>query len=438
MKNKFVILMLALTLLMIGAVNAQCPDGIVSYWTFDDGTADDTVDANDGVIYGASWVDGKIGKGLNFPGNFKYVSIPDSTDFDTGLGNAMSVELWIKSTGSAGSSILLSKRATSYAQPRWTLYASSGSSLQLELFASSSWSSRTTSAVSANCFDGEWHHIATTWENGRIPYIYVDGVKMTSWYSTLASGPIARIQGPLYFGSLPSWGSFIGDMDEVAIYNRALTPTEIQEHYQNGLTAQGLCGPADSDGDGITDDVDACDNTPSDEINQIITDETSVWYGCGPSERDVDSDGIGDNFDYCPTTLPEEIPYIIVPYEIANLGCGPSERDTDNDGFNDNVDLCPMTKDDLPNTPILEGCSCYQILQLKPGEDKGEMKSGCSDGTLSDFSARRGWAKDIPKEIVLGTGTNGPFGSLSALNTLTQWLIILTILGLLFMLGKKK
>lgn len=65
--------------------------------------------------------------------------------------------------------------------------------------------------------------------------------------------------------------------------------------------------------------------------------------------------------------------------------------DEDNDGI-------PNDKDNCPNTireQIVYGCSCNQILELKPGKNKGELKKGCSKGTIKTFTKQIGWAKDL-------------------------------------------
>ena len=67
--------------------------------------------------------------------------------------------------------------------------------------------------------------------------------------------------------------------------------------------------------------------------------------------------------------------------------------DSDNDGVVNSEDLCPNTI----GVQQVEGCSCEQILELKPGEDEGELKNGCSAGTIEVFSKQIGWAKDLFK-----------------------------------------
>ncbi|MBU2576210.1 MAG: hypothetical protein KKF50_00630 [Nanoarchaeota archaeon] len=63
--------------------------------------------------------------------------------------------------------------------------------------------------------------------------------------------------------------------------------------------------------------------------------------------------------------------------------------DSDGDGVSDSEDLCP----DTIENQIIYGCSCSQILELKPGKDKGELKNGCSKGTIKIFTEQLSWAK---------------------------------------------
>ena len=67
----WVLLVIALVGLS-GGVQAQCDEGLVAEWHFDEGAGsilkDSSGNGNDGVIYGATWVDGKYGEALSFDG----------------------------------------------------------------------------------------------------------------------------------------------------------------------------------------------------------------------------------------------------------------------------------------------------------------------------------------------------------------------------------
>ncbi len=63
-------------------------------------------------------------------------------------------------------------------------------------------------------------------------------------------------------------------------------------------------------------------------------------------------------------------------------------EDEDNDGIPNSEDKCPDTEEEQ----IVYGCSCKQILKLKPGEDSSEE---CSKGIIEVFTKQIGWAKDL-------------------------------------------
>lgn len=65
--------------------------------------------------------------------------------------------------------------------------------------------------------------------------------------------------------------------------------------------------------------------------------------------------------------------------------------DSDKDGVPDSQDKCPNTIGEQ----IVYGCSCEQILAFKPGNNIGELKNGCSNGTIDVFTKQIGWAKGL-------------------------------------------
>jgi concanavalin A-like lectin/glucanase superfamily protein len=71
---------------------------------------------------------------------------------------------------------------------------------------------------------GTWTHLATTYD-GRVLRFYVNGIQVSSQPST---GDIVTNSYPVQIGGDPIWGAFFaGIVDEVRIYNRALSQAEI-------------------------------------------------------------------------------------------------------------------------------------------------------------------------------------------------------------------
>ena len=65
--------------------------------------------------------------------------------------------------------------------------------------------------------------------------------------------------------------------------------------------------------------------------------------------------------------------------------------DSDGDGVPDADDKCPNTISEQE----VYGCSCEQILEMKPGNSKGLLKHGCSNGIIDVFTKLIGWARSL-------------------------------------------
>lgn len=81
--------------------------------------------------------------------------------------------------------------------------------------------------------DGRFHHLVLTWAASNPMRLYLDGVLVGSSVSFL--GPHSSAPDLLIGAALPGPSLLAGTIDEVAIYTRALTASEVAEHYQTRL-----------------------------------------------------------------------------------------------------------------------------------------------------------------------------------------------------------
>ncbi|OHA79276.1 MAG: hypothetical protein A2747_02435 [Candidatus Yonathbacteria bacterium RIFCSPHIGHO2_01_FULL_44_41] len=216
----------------VSAATLQKPPnnlGLVGYWPMNEGTSTQAGDfsgrGNTGTLTNmanpatgtSGWGNGKLAGGLNFDG------VDDSVDIGTGsslnVSGAGAVSLWFKQNGApVGYHALVNKFNTNGYQ----LYITYNS-----LF--SFWSGSTiNSTYTLSSSDLSWHHYVVT-TNGTTLTFYVDGIqKGTGNMGFGSSVPTVHALG--VFGS----NKTNGVMDDVRIYNRALSVAEIANLYQSG------------------------------------------------------------------------------------------------------------------------------------------------------------------------------------------------------------
>lgn len=100
-------------------------------------------------------------------------------------------------------------------------------------------------AAGVGLTDGRWHHLVVTWKQGTAGGFssYVDGRLVARRDS--ANEPIPNHNAQVYFGAFDGTGEFLkGELDEIGIWNRALTEAEVTSNWNRRLTGSeaGLVG----------------------------------------------------------------------------------------------------------------------------------------------------------------------------------------------------
>jgi len=204
--------------------------GLVGYWLFNEGAGNTVFDLsgknNIGTLVGApTWGLGRSGKALGFDGD-DYVSIPDSSDWDIGSGD-YSIESWFK-TSSSGD-IFVVGQSNAGGSASWYLRINGISANKISFVTSVSTVAKiVTSTTSVN--DGAWYHVVGIIRSGTM-YLYVNGI---SEGTPLAIGAVDNYNNAVSIGRLGEYDGlyFNGSIDEVRIYNRALSANEIAWLYR--------------------------------------------------------------------------------------------------------------------------------------------------------------------------------------------------------------
>jgi hypothetical protein len=219
-------------------INAQSlpvsVSGMAGYWSFDDGTAsDNSGNGNNGtLINDPTPVPGKAGRGLSFDGITQYVNVGDV--LDPGSGD-LSVFAWVRSTQSGGLNMIVSKRNSSAAaNPGYQLFQNLNGALTFT-FADGRSSRVRIDSTGPLINDGNWHLVGVVYTRTANGVLYVDGVPATGGSGSITSQSGAVDNSvPLRFGledSTDSGFHWNGALDEVRIYNRALSAQEVADMY---------------------------------------------------------------------------------------------------------------------------------------------------------------------------------------------------------------
>jgi len=215
---------------------AQCtvtPQGLVSWWQAETNALDNQA-LNDGVLLnGVSFAQGKVGLAFSFDGIDDKISLGDSSSLV--LTNGFTFEAWIKPTGyPVGHGLIFFRGDGRYCtDPYYFSYQPNGVlRLHVEDEAVYCGVNLETAVLPLN----EWRHVAAVLDSSSLR-IYVDGVLAASTNTVIR--PLAQLQadGDVVIGNMSGPKSelgFKGLIDELAIYNRALNPAEIQAIYLAG------------------------------------------------------------------------------------------------------------------------------------------------------------------------------------------------------------
>jgi hypothetical protein len=204
---------------------AAASPNLVGAWGFDETSGTTAADAsgqsNTGTINGPTrTAAGKFGGALSFDGINDWVTVPDANTLD--LTTGMTLEAWVSpvATGSLWRTVLLKEQPNSLI---YALYAADGTGRPAShVFTTSDVGLTGTSATPLNT----WTHLATTYDRTTLR-LYVNGTQVAT--RALAAS-IKTSTGALRIGGNGTWSDewFSGLIDEVRVYNRALTATEIQ------------------------------------------------------------------------------------------------------------------------------------------------------------------------------------------------------------------
>lgn len=145
-----------------------------------------------------------------------------------------------------------------------------------------------------------------------------DALGLVNTQSAACSGGSGLLPLPICNNGDP----VVSNVDQYIFFDKA-HPTRAMHQYIGRFAIESI-GHADTDGDGVIDQIDTCEWT---------SDTSTVNFtGCSWNQRDDDSDGVLNADDQCLGTLFDAV--------VDKYGCSDVQKDSDGDGLNDAIDPC--------------------------------------------------------------------------------------------------
>jgi hypothetical protein len=205
------------------------PAGLVSWW-LGQGNANDIAGANNGTLLnGATFAPGKVGQAFSFDGLNDVVQIPSSPSLSFASNAPMTVELWAYRTGSAGTMHLIGKRNGCGAGGPPEVNYQMALNMPLGQGLSFGPGNGILAASGLDMPMNTWTHLVGTFDGSNLR-LYVNGSLVATHAGTLGF----QNADPLLIGGSGDCPKFAGLIDEVSIYDRALTASEIVSIYTAG------------------------------------------------------------------------------------------------------------------------------------------------------------------------------------------------------------
>ncbi len=199
-------------------------NSLVGHWMFENNVKDSSDHGNDGSISGdPEYVTGIIGNtALEFDGDKDYITIPESPDFSM---TSFTLSAWVKISNpipSGWRTIIEHNRSGSNWFGLWK--SNNGNMFHFR------WGIDDASDFSTSILPDTWYHVAGTYDEfEKAARLYLNGNLDRTIQN--ADMPIATLSALRIGITLQNHEDFVGSIDDVRVYNRALDESEINQLF---------------------------------------------------------------------------------------------------------------------------------------------------------------------------------------------------------------
>ena len=209
-----------------GVTSSPPPPNQVAAFSFSEGSGTTTIDNsgsghNGTLVNGPTWTAGKYGNGLSFDGTNDYVSVANPAGVNLGTSD-FTIAAWVKRQVTGVEDNILSKTASGAWVSGGKEFFISGSDNTLAFGSYGVGEVHSTGTITN---DGLWHYVTVSFvDSSGTVRLYIDGVLSGTGTLNL---PADDGSHAIRIGSNPAGSLMHGALDELRIFNRALSPSEI-------------------------------------------------------------------------------------------------------------------------------------------------------------------------------------------------------------------
>jgi hypothetical protein len=218
---------------------------MVAYYPFEGNADDVTGNGHDGdTVQGVTYGSGNVGQAAIFEEG-DYIEVADDSDLDI-IGGSFTIALWMKTTSNDRGGLIRKNMVDSW-QPVYSVEFDYGNNHQIRFLLSDEEGATPDIDSTTQINDGEWHHVVAMYDDdagddgvGEMT-LYVDGMRENSRSMSFDQ---TDTTGNLQFGRMYNEdrgvvGQLDGSLDEVRIYDRTLSDSEIMDLSSQGSGGQG-------------------------------------------------------------------------------------------------------------------------------------------------------------------------------------------------------
>jgi hypothetical protein len=308
--------------------------GLVAHYPFSNSAEDESGFDRDGTVFGAMLEEDRFGlanRAYSFDGASSFISTPATV---SQYGSAATFAAWVKvpMTGPYLGAVVSQPKDASTTGLRLAMQnGQPEASISNPYFYPGYWWGAPNYSVtsSTSISGGPWRHIVVVSE-GWATRLYIDGQEVAATYTWTGGQSSSQtiLIGKEFENPMMPWASnfFQGQIDEVRVYDRALSGAEVGDLFANESAAL-----LDTDGDGLPD---------------VVETDTGVFLsgsdtGTSPTNADTDGDGLLDGVESNSGLFVGPIDYGSNPLKADTNGDGIKDGEAVGGGFSPLADLTP-------------------------------------------------------------------------------------------------